>query len=434
MKISKRDSSAILEAISGGVVPPRGLQHIMVGRTEEAKQILTDLNSVKSGASIMKFFIGDYGTGKSFLQHLVKQVAFKHNFVVTQADFSTEKRLVGENRGRALYTELVNNLSTRTSLEEGALSIIIDKWITTILEKVKVEYDYSGIDFSNKSFVADVQEMITSEMLKMDGLAGGFDFSRILNIYFKGYVTENNDIQRKALRWIRGEYSTKTEARVDLGVREIINDQNYYDYIKVLSQFVKHVGYDGLVVNFDEAVNLYKIDHTQSRARNYEAILTMFNDCHQGTFEGLYITFSGTPDFLQDERRGLYSYGALRRRLEVNRYETEEYRDLTQPVIMLAPLKQEELYVLLQRLRDIHAKHYDYKKKMKDEHIKLFIVKEFSLPGAEQFTTVGHVVKRYLDLLNVAYQNPEFSIDDILNDKEKETESQSDIMQRFSRT
>jgi len=435
LRIKKRDSISILESLTGGVVPPRGLHHIMVGRTQEAEQILKDLQNVQAGSSMIKFFIGDYGSGKSFMQGLVKQVGLEKDFVVTQADFTTNKRLNGGGYALPLYTELINNLSIKTFPEGNALSILMDEWITQIQKKVKEEGNYTKIDFSNLDFVKDIEKKVVSEVVEMDTLAGGYDFSHILNIYFKGFIEEDIDIQRKALRWLRGEYGTKTEARKDLGVRNIINDDNYYSYLKVFVQFVKQIGYSGLVINLDEAVNLYKINHPLSRERNYETILSIYNDCLQGTVEGFYFTFSGTSDFLKDDRRGLYSYGALRRRLEVNRYETEEHRDLSQPVIQLIPLKQEELFVLLQRVRDIHAHHYQYQSNIEDKEIKTFIIQEFSLPGAEQYTTVGHIIKRFLDALNILMSNPSIDRQQIFNKKDIQSEEEKpDIMDRFSIT
>ena len=358
MKIKKRDSTAILNSLLGGVVPSRGLQYVMVGRAEEAKQIVSDLNIVKSGSSVIKLFIGLFGSGKSFIQALIQQVAFKEKFVVAKADFTPERRLYGnDGKAVAIYTELMKNLSIATVPEGGALPTILDKWIGDVQAKVVQEKNYGSVEFDNPEFVKDVEKEITAVIAKMDELTGGYDFSRILNLYFKGFIEDNNELQRKAIRWLRGEYKTKTEAKADLGVRDIIDDNNYYDYIKVLSQFVKQIGYSGLVVNFDEAINLYKITHPQTRDKNYETILKIYNDTLQGNVEGLYISISGTPEFLVDERRGLFSYGALKRRLQSNRFETNEYRDLSQPVINLTPLKHDETYVLLQKLRDIHSTH-----------------------------------------------------------------------------
>lgn len=409
MNIRKRDSLVILNSLNGGVVPTRGIQHIMVGRTEEAKQIMTDLDNIKSGLSVVRFFVGSFGSGKSFIQEFIKQLAFNEKFVVASADFSPERRLYG-NEGKAvsIYSELIKNLSTATQPEGNALPKIIDRWINECQKEVLNEI---GLDFDaieTLEVVAAVEEKIKNVVNQLDEFTGGFEFSRILIQYFTGFLQENVELQRCALKWLRGEYGTRTEAKNDLGLREIIADDNWYNYLKVLSQFIKSIGYSGLVVNFDEAINLYKITHAQTREKNYETILKMYNDILQGNVEGLYITFSGTNEFLEDERRGLYSYGALKRRLEFNQYETDEYRDFEQPVIRLTPLKNDEVFILLQRLRDIHATHYSYETTITEDEIKNYMIEMYNLPGAEDFLTVGDIIRRFLGALNILQQNPTF--------------------------
>ncbi len=436
MNIKKRDSSAVLNSLSGGVVPSRGLQYIMVGRAEEAKQILSDLDNIKKGSSFIKLFIGPFGSGKSFIQALIQQIAFNEKFVVAKADFTPERRLYGsEGKAVAIYTEMMKNLSTNTVPDGGALSTILDKWIGDVQMKVVKEREYTSVEFDNPNFVKDVEHEITSTVSKMDELVGGYDFARILTLYFKGFVEDNSDLQRCALRWLRGEYNTKTEARTDLGVRDIINDSNYYEFIKVLSQFVKQIGYSGLVINFDEAINLYKITHPQTRDKNYETILKIYNDTLQGNVEGLYITIGGTPEFLQDERRGLFSYGALKRRLQSNRFETTEFRDLSQPVITLTPLKHDETFVLLQKIRDIHAVHYGYESMVNDDEIMSFIQEEYARPGAEENLTVGEVIRNFIGALNILHQNPNYERSNLFGEKNSEEKaSESNINSRFSRT
>ncbi|WP_139490044.1 ATP-binding protein [Brevibacillus dissolubilis] len=409
MNIKRKDSTAILQSLAGGVVPSRGLEYIMVGRAEEARQILTDLEHVKKGASIIKLFIGPFGSGKSFIQALIQQIAFKEKFVVTKADFTPERRLYGtDGKAVAIYTELMKNMSISTMPEGNALPTILDKWISEVQAKVVEEHDYGSVAFDDPNFIRDVEKEITKTVSRMDELTGGYDFARVLTQYFHGFVHDQTQLQRAALRWLRGEYTSKTEARADLGVREIIHDSNYYEYIKVMSQFVKQVGYAGLVVNFDEAINLYKITHALTREKNYETILKIFNDTLQGNLDGLYITLGGTPEFLEDERRGLFSYGALKRRLESNPYETKQFRDLTQPVIKLTPLKNEETFVLLQKIQDVHAAHHDYPKTISNEEIIRFIQTMQARPGAEDHLTVGDIVRRFIDVLNVLYQHPDY--------------------------
>jgi P-loop Domain of unknown function (DUF2791) len=441
MNIKKRDSSSILNSLSGGVVPNRGLQYIMVGRTEEGKQILSDLQKIKEGASVIKFFIGPFGSGKSFIHALIKQIGFGEKFVVANADFTPERRLYGsEGKAVATYTELMKNLSTPTRTEGGALGDILDKWISDVQSKV-AEDQYDGmVSFDNPTFVKDVQTEITKIVSKMDELTGGYDFSRVLNLYFKGFIDDNNELQRQALRWLRGEYSTKTEARTDLGVRTIIGDDNYYDYIKVMSQFVKQIGYSGFIINLDEAINLYKITHFQTREKNYETILKIYNDTLQGNVEGLYITLGGTPEFLEDERKGLFSYGALKRRLQTNPYETQEYRDMSQPVIHLTPLTHDETYVLLQRLTVIHAVHNGYEASVTNDEIKGFIRKEYSRPGAAENLTVGEIIRTFLGALSMVQQYPDYDRTALFGRiaepslASSEENNVKDISSRFKRT
>ncbi len=434
MDIKKRDSSAILNSLSGGVVPKRGLHYIMVGRTDKANQILKDLEDVKKGSSIVKFYIGEYGSGKSFLQALITQIAFNQKFVVAKADFTPERRLYG-NEGKAvsLYTELMKNLSISTKPEGNALSTILEKWISDVQSKVVQEKEYGSVAFDNPDFVKDVENEISKIVSDMDELTGGYDFSRILQRYFKGFIDDNTDLQRSALKWLKGEYGTKTEARQDLGVRTIIGDSNYYEYLKVMANFVKQIGYSGLVINFDEAVNLYKIVHPQTRMKNYETILKMFNDAFQGNFEGLYITFSGTPEFLEDERRGVFSYGALKRRLEVNRFETKEYRDLNQPVIKLSPLNHNDTYLLLKKLRDVHAAHHKYDPTTTDEEIASFLQSVHSRPGAEENLTVGDIIREFLGALNMLQQHPDYDRNKIFGESEQQEEKETSSPKSSSR-
>ncbi|WP_449354836.1 ATP-binding protein [Virgibacillus natechei] len=434
MKIKKRDSSAILNSLSGGVVPNRGLHHIMVGRTEEAEQILKDLKNVKAGSSIVKFLIGPFGSGKSFIQALIQQIAFNEKFVVARADFTPERRLYGsEGKAVAIYTELMKNLSIATKPDGNALANILEIWISEIQTKVIQEKNYGAVEFDNPSFVQDVEREISAVVSKMDELTGGYDFARILSLYFKGFVQDNTELQRCSLRWLRGEYRTKTEARKDLGVRTIIEDTNYYEYLKVMTKFVKQIGYSGLVINLDEAINLYKITHPQTRDKNYETILKIYNDTLQGNLEGLYVSFGGTPEYLEDERRGMFSYGALKRRLESNKFETKEHRDLSQPVIKLTPLNQNDTFVLLTKLKEIHAVHYGYDPNITKEEIASFLKQEYARPGANENLTVGDIIRNFLGALSIMYQNPDYDRSRIFQKNEEKTTNSSPMSARFSK-
>lgn len=440
MNIRKREANAILQAFSGGVVPRIGLEHVIVGRRNETEQIIRELGHVKQGAAIPKVFIGDFGSGKSFILSIIRHVAFKEKFAVADVDFSPERRLYGsEGKAVATYTELMRNLSIPTRPDGNALPNILEKWIADIQNIVQQEKGYANVAFDNPDFVRDVHLKISQVLADMEELVGAFDFAKVINAYYEGYVQDNSHLQSSSIRWLRGEYRTRTEARQDLGVRDVIDDSNWYDYLKVIAKFITKVGYSGLVVNFDEAINLYKITHAQTREKNYESILKIFNDCLQGKAEHMYLTFAGTSEFLEDERRGLFSYAALKRRLVTNRFETAEYRDLSQPVIKLSALRKEELFVLLQKIRGIHAANHDYQTTVTDGDIQAFMQELYARPGAEERLTPGIVVRDFIGALSVLYQNPEMDRTVIFKsvsaaDDQGTTSSVLDRFQRVTRS
>lgn len=407
LELKKKDSTAILQSFGGGVVPRTGLEHVVVGRKLEIEQFVRELSTVKEGAAGTKFVIGDFGSGKTFLLYLVRHIALKQRFVVADADFTPERRLfASDGKGVALYSELMKNLSTVTKPDGGALQAIIDKWVSGMQTRVVSDLGLQGAAFNDPRLVQGVQDAIHTAMGKLEHLTGGYDFAEVLNAYYRGHVTDNDALTKAALRWLRGEYTSRSDARRDLSVKEIIGDDNWYDYVKVLARFVTEIGYAGLVVNLDEAINLYKITHSQNRSKNYELILAIYNDTMQGKVEHLYVLVGGTPEFLSDERRGLSSYEALKSRLQLNRFETEQFRDLTQPVIKLATLRPEELLALTHKLRDIHAKHYNYTPTVTDSDLAGFLAKLMSRPGAKQYLTAREVVRTLLMALNILFQNP----------------------------
>lgn len=203
--------------------------------------------------------------------------------------------------------------------------------------------------------------------------------------------------------------------REALGVRVIIDDAAWYDYIKLLASFVRDIGYQGLVVFLDEAVNLYKISHTASRTNNYERLLTIFNDTLQGKAAHLAIIMGTTPQMVEDGKRGLFSYEALRTRLEESRYARGGLRDLSSPIIRLDVLTSTEIFVLLQRLRELHCIHHKYTPAITDQQIQMFMTEVLTRLGTDQMLTPREVVRDFVTMLNLLHQNPTLNFTDLMN-------------------
>lgn len=414
MTIPKRISTAILQSLAAGVVPRTGLEHIAVGRKDEISALLHDLDDiVAQGGGSFRLILGRYGSGKSFLSQLIRNYALQRGFVVADADLSPTVRLTGtQGQGVALYRELLKNLATRTRPDGNAFAAVLERWINDVQQEVL----QSGVNPSSEGFGKVVEAKIHTTINQMEEMVHGFDFSTILSAYWQGHQSGDDKRKEAALRWLRAEYSTKTEARDALGVRVIIGDDNWYDYLKLLARFVTDIGYKGLVLFIDEAVNLYKISNTVSRNNNYERLLTILNDVLQGKAQHIGFILGATPQMVEDRQRGLFGYEALRTRLEESRYAKDGLRDLSGPMIRLEVLSLEEIFVLLQRIRDIHAQNYNYTPKVSDKQIEALIENAMSRLGANQLLTPREIVRDFTSILNILYQNPGSSFEQLVGE------------------
>ena len=405
-KIKPKEATSIINSLIGGVVPKIGVQHIAVGRSEEINAVVTALEDVKNGHSMVKFWIGDFGSGKSFMLHLLNTVALKQKFVVANADFTPDNRLYSnDGKAVALYTAIMDNVSIQTKPEGGALPTLLEKWIEQVITKTAEDNKISLTEIRNEQYLGLIQTNIQKTINEITDV-GGFDFGLVVMKYYEGFIKNDEQLRRNALKWLKGEYSTKTEARQDLGIREIINDLNYYDMLKNFSKLFVSMGYSGFMVNLDEAINLYKISNSAIREKNYEKILTIYNDCFQGKVANLFFNFAGTKEVLENQRRGLFSYDALKTRLVTNKYETLEIRDFAQPVIRLLPIDHNEIFVLLKNLKAIFDYNYKTDLSISDDDIKQFMEELFNKPGASDFLMPREVIREFLNILNIIRQNP----------------------------
>jgi hypothetical protein len=416
--IKPKEATSIINSLIGGVVPKIGVQHIAVGRSEEINAVVSALEDVKNGHSMVKFWIGDFGSGKSFMLHLLNTVALKQKFVVANADFTPDNRLYSnDGKGVALYAAIMDNVSIQTKPEGGALPTLLEKWIEQVISKTAEDNNISLTDIRNEQYLKLIQTNIMKTINEITDV-GGFDFGMVVIKYYEGYITDDDQLRRSALKWLKGEYKTKTEARQDLGVREVINDLNYYDMLKNFCKLFVSMGYSGFMVNLDEAINLYKISNSAVREKNYEKILTIYNDCFQGKVTNLFFNFAGTKEVLENQRRGFFSYDALKTRLVTNKYETAEIRDFAQPVIRLVPLDHNEIFVLLKKLKAIFDFNYKTEISINDDDIQHFMEELFNKPGASEFLTPREVIRDFLNILNILRQNPEIDKKKLFGDLE----------------
>lgn len=404
--IKPKEATSIINSLIGGVVPKIGVQYIAVGRDKEINAVVAALEDVKNGHSMVKFWIGDFGSGKSFMLHLLNTVALKQKFVVANADFTPDNRMYSnDGKAVALYTAIMDNVSIQTKPDGGALPTLLEKWIEQVVTKTADDNKISLTEIRNEKYLNLIQTNIQKTINEITDV-GGFDFGLVVMKYYEGYIKDDEQLRRNALKWLKGEYRTKTEARQDLGIREIINDLNYYDMLKNFCKLFVSMGYSGFMVNLDEAINLYKITNSAVREKNYEKILAIYNDCFQGKVANLFFNFAGTNEVLENQRKGFFSYDALKTRLVTNKYETAEIRDFAQPVIRLLPIDHNEIFVLLKKLKDIFDYNYKTEISINDSEIHQFMEELFNKPGASEFLMPREVIREFLSILNIIRQNP----------------------------
>lgn len=394
-RVPKRVAAVILNSLKGGVVPRIGLPYITVGREVEIRALLTDLSLIADGGASFRFLVGRYGAGKSFLLQTIRTHAMGEGFVVADADLSPERRLQGgKGQGLATYRELIHNISTKTRPEGGALNLILDRWVASC---------------------ADADESaVNAQLAPLEEMVHGFDFARMLRRYRATVSEGDEEAMSRVTKWLRGEYRTKSEARAELGSSTIISDDDWYDYVKLIARFLVCSGYKGMLVLIDELVNLYKIPNAITRQYNYEKILTMYNDTLQGKAQYLGMIMGGTPTSIEDRRRGVFSYEALRSRLAQGRFAREDLKDMLAPIIRLQPLTYEELLVLIEKLMQIHAGYFGWTPTLTENDLVDFLKIEFGREGADTHLTPREVIRDFIELLDILCQNPDANVAELL--------------------
>lgn len=409
-QIPNRIANIIINALKGGVVPRVGLEYITVGRTQEISALLHDIQMIEEGSASFRFIVGKYGSGKSFLLQTIRNHATAKGFVVVDADLSPERRFAGtKGQGLATYKELIQNLSTKSKPDGGALPLILEKWISGIQASVKAKSKVSDDEFDDL-----VEREIYAVASSLEGMVNGFEFAKAVVTYWKAYKEDDVAMKSNVLRWFRGEYPTRTEAKKDLGINFIVNDDTWYDFLKLFATFLVGAGYKGMLVIIDELVNIFKIPNSITRANNYEKILTMYNDVLQGKARHIGFLMGGTPQCIEDRYKGVFSYEALRSRLEEGHFATADIKDLSAPIIRLQMLSQEEMYVLVEKLLNIHAQLYNYTPTLNHEDLVYFLTVEYNRVGAKTHITPREIIRDFIELINILHQNPHKSVSEIL--------------------
>ena len=414
-KINPKEANSIIKSLEAGVVPDIGIGHLLVGRKAEVEEIIKILENIENGDSDLRFWVGDFGSGKSFMLKTIENLALSKNFIVSTIDLNPSRRFYATDRKAVgLYKAIIENIKTKTKREGNVIEAIIEEWISNIFMKLSKDNSYDIKDLMAGQYQDMVKGQILDVLSNFKSVGLSYELGQALCKYYEGFISDNRLLKLEAIRWIRGDISTKTEAKKELGINEIINDDNYFEAIKNLAELFAEIGYKGFVINFDEAVNLYKLPHSTTRERNYEKILNIFNETKSNLAKHLFINFGATRKTVFDESRGLASYGALKGRLGSEASMDDKLLNTNKTVLGLRVLTEEEIYTLLENLVDIYNTHYKSEINLSHDQIVTYMEGQLNRPGADEFLTPRSVIKDFIEILDIKRQNQDIEIDQIL--------------------
>lgn len=421
VRINPKEAAIIIRSLEGGVVPNMGVQHLLVGRNREVEEVIKILDIVADGQSDIRFWVGDFGSGKSFMLATIEQLALQKNFVVSTLDLNPSRRFYATDRKAvALYTEIIDNIKTKTIKNGNVLSSIIEEWLNQIFTKFAASLDVDVSEILEGSYQKEVTNEILNILGDFSAVGLSFEFGQALVKFYEGFINDNRLLKTNAIRWLRGDITTKTESKKVLAINQIINDDNWFDALKNMSELFLGIGYSGFVVNFDEAVNLYKIPQSVTRERNYERILNIYNEAKSNIAKGLFINFGATRKTIFDENRGFSSYGALKGRLGSEDSMDNKLVNTNRTVLGLKPLSNEEIYTLLENLVNVYNVHYKESIEIAEPEIITYMEGQLNRPGADEFLTPRAVIKDFIEILDLKRQNPDEEIIDIISDRFKD--------------
>lgn len=406
VKVRRKDADNIVKALEAGVVPTRGVQHLLVGRRNEVEEVIHTLESVAEGNSDLRIWVGDFGSGKSFMLQTIQNLAQQKNFVSSNVDLTPNRRLyASDGSATALYTEVMDNLVTQSAQTGNVLNTIVEEWIMSIIQKVGTDKGLTQVEMMDSVYASDIENAILDTTSSFHSMGLSYEVGQALIQYYYGLVDNQRQLTVQAIRWLRGDIRTVTESKKELGINRIIKDDNWYDALKTMAELFINIGYSGFVVNFDEAVNLYKLSNGISRERNYERILNIYNECKSNTARGLFVNFGATRKTVYDARRGMASYGALQGRLGLEESLDSEYVNTNRTALALKPLTNEEIYTLLANLVNVYQVAYNMEIDFPEEDIITYMEAQLNRPGAAEFLTPRAVIKDFIELMSIMRQN-----------------------------
>lgn len=389
----------LLNALRNGTVPDLGLEEIAVGLDPQVAAVEEGLAFVSRGKSGYKFLRGDYGAGKTFLSSLVCSQATEKGFlfskVVVSAADTPLYRLI------SVYRRLCEGLSRNTRNPGGQFRSILDRWLYSLEEKVE---ELHGIGEDDDGFAEAVSAQVDRELLELGDTAGRM--AACIKGYHQAQLAGDYGQAMALLDWMTGNDKVAASMKKTAGVTGSLGSEDVLPFLQGLLQIVRASGEQkGLVVVIDEVETILRLRRPE-RTKSLEVLRQLVDACDRHEFPGLYLLFTGTPDFF-DSPQGVPSLPPLHDRIKVS-FQDDLPDNLRQPQIRLRAFDQARLEAVAKKVRQVYPAAMPLEQVVTDDVIIALSDAMTAGFGGRIEVIPRLFLRAWVDLLDRADQHPGF--------------------------
>lgn len=303
-------ANEIIESLRSGLPPQHGTQHYAVGHEDLLQGIRRfHLNRI-GDRGIIRFVSGSWGAGKTHFFRLMREEAFQAGCLVSTVELSADETPL--NKFEKVFFSIVGRIAPScfaNGAQTSAAPFGSVLWEALTFLSIGKHDQPQEVTYENVS--AATEKLMACNAIDID-------FRKIIKAYWETFLPDAPDPailaqkQGEILQWFSGE-GTIGQWRRAYGINKLVNKGNAKLMLQSLAAFVRLVGYNGLVILFDEAEMSYSIMRKSALRDAHNNLLHLINNV--SALSGLFLLYATTPEFYNHDKYGIKIYGALAGRI-----------------------------------------------------------------------------------------------------------------------
>lgn len=307
MDLSVREARMIIEKVGASGEPPEhGVRYFTAGLDSMLDTLKHEYlgGLLKEGLSTFKLVVGDYGAGKTHFLYCLREVAWEENYAVSM--ISLNPRDCPFDRLELVYREIVNNLTLPPANAEGidpldkGIEFVLERWIEQVLEGMS---SLDAVEKNNqiKRYLRSLRRIESNS------------FRQAIRQLFMSASENETQLYDLLTAWIKGEPVDKRKLN-EVNIFERIDKTTAFRFIRSLCQWIREIGYSGLVLLLDEGERQSSISGLKSKKIAYDNLRQVVDECGHGKLPGMLLCYAVPTSFKEEMK----AYEALRQRLLVS--------------------------------------------------------------------------------------------------------------------